>query len=178
MICIGGFDCTRNERHAMKKYVVLALVAAMFLSPVFSTAAAFEPLRLQDSLGQGREEFEGRRGRSSRRRGGRYYRGSSSGAWVAAGILGAAVIGSAIASSKASKREREYYAAPTYVYQQPAYVYEQQPTYVYQQPGAVVVQPGQSYGQTYVDQSGGAVVVDPNVYTYDANGNLVPYYGQ
>lgn len=161
-----GLTACLEKGPAMKKSIAMVLAAVMFIGPVLSSASAVEPLRQT----QEKESFERNR-RGSSYRGGRGHRGgrrhgSSSGAWVAAGILGAAVIGSAIASSSSSSR------TPTYVYEQPVtvivpstptYVYPSTPTYVYPSTSG------------YVGQYEGAVEVDPNIYMYDANGNLVPY---
>lgn len=145
----------------MKKLLVFALAAAMFMSPLMSTAAAMEPVRKT----QIKEEYAGPRGGRYHRGRGRRHRGGSGG-WVAAGILGAALVGTAIASS--SRR-----SSPTYVYEQPTVVYPSTPTYVYPSTPSYVYP---STTTTYSYPSSGSVVVDPNVYTYDANGNLVPYY--
>lgn len=108
----------------MKKLLIIALAAAMFVSPVMSTAAAVEPIR-QEQIKENTERGP-RRGPPHRGRGGRRYRGGSSSAgWVAAGILGAAVIGSAIASSNR-------HSSPSYVYESPTtVVVPSNPTYVY-----------------------------------------------
>lgn len=139
----------------MKRFLVIALAAAMFVSPVMSTAQAMEPVRRARI--ESKEEIE-RNGRG-RRRGGRR-RGGGSGGWVAAGLLGGALIAGAIASgSRSSRRSHRYYDEPTIIYQQA-------PTVVYPSQTYVVPQTTYSYPSATAE-----------VYEYDANGNLVPYRG-
>jgi uncharacterized protein YcfJ len=105
---------TRNIRatslkgNAMKRMIVLALVVAMFLTPLMSTAQAFEPIRNRAGIAMKEDAPEGWRRRRVYRHVRRPRRGgSSSGAGIVGALIGGLIAG-AIKSSQKPKTPTLY----------------------------------------------------------------------
>lgn len=90
----------------MKRIAILALAAAMFISPLMSTASAMEPFAKQDQLTEGRHDRRGgnRGGRHNDRGRDRRRHRSSSGGAIAGAIIGGLIVGGIVASNSKPKQ--------------------------------------------------------------------------